>query len=274
MQNIHQEFVHYGKNAKYWMRRCEMLLPEIAKQEIWRAKGFGSIYEYAAKLAGMTHDKVNECLRIMKHIEDKPELLKVAEEKGLGAVKPVATIATQETAGFWAEKARIMSKNTLEVYTRDVRPRKEQEQEVKVKLNPKLAKRFEEFKKRADFESLLEKLMDDVETESKPEPVKTDAPYIPSEIKKHVINKTNGLCAHPGCNKPAVNFHHTKRFSLDKEHDPDAIVPLCKAHHDIAHHGLIENEEKQPYEWILRTEPDKTNPKYEIDKMVRKYSLC
>ena len=274
MRNIHAEFVKYGKNAKYWLRRCEMLLPEIAREEIWKKKRFSSIYEYAAKLAGMNHEKVNECLRIMKHIEDKPELLEVAEKKGLGAVRPVVTIATKETAKLWAEKVEVMSKHTLITYVRDYktgRPGTADEQEVTIKLNSKLAKRFEAFKKRAGFEILLEKFMDEVEAQPKPEPVKTASPYIPAKIKKHVAAKTNGLCAHPDCNKPAVEFHHTKRFSLNHEHHPDNITHLCKAHHDLCHLGLIANEEKQPYEWSLLTFPDQTNPKYEVDQMVQAY---
>ncbi|HAU40064.1 MAG: hypothetical protein UV80_C0005G0019 [Candidatus Peregrinibacteria bacterium GW2011_GWF2_43_17] len=274
MRDLHAEFVKYGKNAKYWMRRCAMMLPEINRRRIWRKKGFGSIYEYAAKLAGMNHEKVNECLRIMKHIEDKPELLEVAREKGLGAVRPVATIATKETAKLWAGKIEVMSKHTLTTYVRDYkngRPGTADEQEVTVKLRAKLAKRFEEFKKRADFEKLLEKFMDEVDAEPKPEPVKTESKHIPTSIKKYVAIKTNGLCAHPGCNKPATEFHHTARFSLRNEHNPDQITPLCKAHHDLAHLGLIANEEKQPYEWQLRTFPDTTNHKYQVDQLVQAY---
>jgi len=113
--------VNYGRNARLWMRKCVMLLPEIEKRLIWRAKGFGSIYEYAAKLAGMNHETVNDALRILEKISDKPELLKIAEQKGINAVRPVATIATRETEKFWAEKAVSMSKNTLETYVRELR---------------------------------------------------------------------------------------------------------------------------------------------------------
>ncbi|KKT02028.1 MAG: hypothetical protein UV80_C0006G0018 [Candidatus Peregrinibacteria bacterium GW2011_GWF2_43_17] len=255
MRNIHAEFVKYGKNAKYWLRRCEMLLPEIAREEIWKKKRFSSIYEYAAKLAGMNHEKVNECLRIMKHIEDKPELLEVAREKGLGAVRPVVTIATKETAKFWAGNAITMKKNTLETYVRnykaELRPSTDLNrlENVKMELDPKVADQLKKMKGDRDWNTFMKELMDG---QRKPEP------------KKHVATKTNGICAHPDCNKPAVEFHHTKRFSLNHEHNPDQITPLCKAHHDLCHLGLIANEEKQPYEW-------QTNPKYEVDKLVQAY---
>lgn len=268
MEKLHDRFVRYGKNARYWMRRCEMLLPEINKQEIWRKKGYGDVYEYAAKLAGMNHNKVNECLRIMKHIEDKPELLKVAEEKGLGAVKPVATIATQEDAEFWAEKSETMSKNELEVYVREYRceevlPRKEK---VEMELDPKVADMLKKMKGDKDWNTFMRELMDG---QAKPEPAQTK--QIPIRIKEYVKEKTNGLCAHPGCNKPAEEFHHTERQALTEGHDPKHIHALCEAHHQLAHHGLIENEEKQPYEWGILDNPDTTSPKYRIDQLVQKY---
>ncbi len=118
-KNLHSQFVMCGKNAKDWMRKCVLLLPEIEKHEIWRKKGFVSIYVYAAMLAGMNHEQVNEALRVLSKIADKPELQKIVEQKGLNAVKPVVTIATAETAAFWAEKVQQMSKNTLETYVRE-----------------------------------------------------------------------------------------------------------------------------------------------------------
>lgn len=120
-RRIHGQFVEYGRNAHEWLRKCALLLPQIERKEIWRKKGFGSIYEYAAKLAGMSRSSVSEALRVLKRIEDKPELRKVVEVFGIQRVRPVAGIATAETAAFWAEKARDMSKHTLETYVREYR---------------------------------------------------------------------------------------------------------------------------------------------------------
>jgi len=121
VQIIHRNFVRYGASAKEWMRKCVLLLPEIEKHRIWEKRGFGSIYEYAAKLAGMSQNTVNDALRILKKIEDKPALKQVVEEKGLNAIRPIVTIATPETESFWAEKAMTMSKHTLEVYVKESR---------------------------------------------------------------------------------------------------------------------------------------------------------
>lgn len=72
--DTHKKFVEYGRCAKRAIQECVLLLPEIERERIWEKKGFGSIYEYAAKLAGMSREKVNDALRILHKIEDKPEL--------------------------------------------------------------------------------------------------------------------------------------------------------------------------------------------------------
>ena len=71
-----------------------------------------------------------------------------------------------------------------------------------------------------------------------------------------------------GCTKLPEIFHHTLRFSLNPSHNPDHIVPLCKNHERLAHHGLIENEEKSPETWRLKFEADKNTLKYQIDQKV------
>lgn len=118
---LHEQFSNYGKNAKEWMQKCVLLLPNIEKNRIWKKKGFSSIYEYAAKVAGMSKNKVDDSLRIIHKIEDKPNLMQVAKVKGLNSVRPVATIATKESEEFWAKKAMEMSMNTLVTYVRDYR---------------------------------------------------------------------------------------------------------------------------------------------------------
>lgn len=80
---LHAQFVKYGCNTKDWTRKCILLLPKIEKCRIWEKKGFISIYEYAAKLAGMSRNLVNEGLRIMKKTEGMDKLREVIEEKGI-----------------------------------------------------------------------------------------------------------------------------------------------------------------------------------------------
>lgn len=305
-KQIHTQFVQYGRNAKEWMRKCVMLLPEIERRGIWRKKGFGSIYEYAAKLAGMSKNTVDDALRILKKIEDKPALLAVAEARGLGAVRPVVTVATPKDEKFWAEKAAKMSKNTLEIYVRECRrqggvvdttiennsalefrPGTEfqviQEQahgvkpakvEIAMDLDKATAEMLLKLKGPGDWNSLMQELLALREKkleQEEPEPVVNAKRYIPVGIRKHVLKKTNGQCAYPGCNKPHQILHHTRRFALHPEHDPETLVPLCTAHERIAHHGLIEYEQGETARWKLRKEPELFSPEYAVDEMVMRY---
>ncbi len=160
MENLHQKFVKYGANAKVWINKCKMLLPEIDREGIWHEKGFGSIYEYAAKLAGLSHGQVRDALRIMKKIEDKLALLKVAEKKGLGSVRPAATIATQETQEFWAEKAEEMPVHTLETYVKASRHVTTfAQQTIQMTLSQKTAKKLEAIKGDRDWEEIVLELL-------------------------------------------------------------------------------------------------------------------
>lgn len=207
---LHLKFVNYGSNAKFWMRKCIMLLPEIEKHFIWQKKGFFSIHEYAAKIAGMNHETVNDALRILEKISDKPELLKVAEQKGINAVRPVAAIATKETEKFWAEKATIMSKNTLETYVREIRTSTEfqittgsgcdvnlftnqNDDEAKTKngydnleqdkslkpvimeIEPEIIEQLQKLKGKGDWNTLLKQLLQTREDRIPPDPSKNPA---------------------------------------------------------------------------------------------------
>lgn len=281
---LHQKFIDFGHNAKEWMKKCALLLPEIDRMRIWEKKRFGSIYEYAAKLAGMSRYQVNEALRVLAKIKDMPALIKVVEEKGINSVKPVVTIATKETETFWANKARKMSKHTLATYIRESRkcsnglPGKptlknnsdmSQTSTIIMELSPKTAQQLEKLKGNEDWESLMKEYLK--LREEKPAKVVTDSKHIPVKIQRFVIKKTNGQCAYPGCTKKYEFLHHTKRNALYREHDPDCIVPLCKEHEQIAHQSLIEHEEKSPDNWHVRKFASIHESKFFIDQKVMQF---
>ena len=63
----------------------------------------------------------------------------------------------------------------------------------------------------------------------------TDSRYIQVKTKR-VLKKEHGdCCSIYACYKKAVNTHHTRRFAISKEHNPNFLAPLCKEHHEIAH---------------------------------------
>ena len=291
---LHEKFVEYGRSAREWTRKCALLLPEIARLEIWKKRGFGSIYEYAAKLAGMSHAAVDDALWIARKIEDKPELMRIAEQKGINAVRPIVAIATKETADFWAEKVREMSVHTLQTYVREFKKADLQARingdfrdvpkclhpqdlfsEINLRVKPEIAEKLQKLKGSNDWNELMEKFIELYEEkveEQKPTveeiPEKAKSRYVPAAIKSYALAKTNGACAFPSCYKPYEILHHTDGFALTHSHNPDKLVPLCRAHERLAHLGLIENENKPPNEWRVRTAADKTEKKYLIDRIV------
>jgi len=237
--DIHEQFVFHGKNVKKSLNECKMLLPEIERQMIWKEKGFSSIYEYAAKLACMSRGQVDDALRIMKRIEDKPALIKVAREKSINAVRPVASISTKKTQKMWAAKAQKMSKNALELHVRKIRTSTEkQAQTIEMSLSQEVMEQLRTLKGDGDWEALMKEFLEarkKLLEQEKPEKVENTSRHIPKSIEKWVIKTTNGQCAEPGCYKKYDVLHHEDYFALSKTHDPDRIIPLCTGHHELRH---------------------------------------
>lgn len=351
---LHQQFKTYGQNAKVWTNKCLFLLPEIVKQQIWKHYGFENIYDYALKLAGISKYKVEMALWVFKNISQFPLLKKVAEEKGINAIRSVITIVNKDNEKFWADKAKSMCKQALEAYTSSYRKKhmlsteftkepsfknqfsnnfnsyfdpsklnltgcpgtriesdnKINEEQVQPQGTPQVIKITEaeyyqsklcevspsfsekviitieldrqtledlnKIKGKNDWSTAIKQLIKEREEKfqaTKPETKVTSTRNIPTSIKNYVLKRTNNNCAFPGCKKPYEILHHTKRFALDQEHNPDTIYPLCKAHEQLFHYGLIENEHLAPQYWKILKEPDKQHPKYEIDNIVNKYRI-
>jgi hypothetical protein len=110
-----------GANIRKLQKEFAAYLHEVARRGLYKRYGFYSLYEYAAKLAGMSHPVVDEIMAVHKKLEDKPVLKDLMAEQGWTKLKIVATSATPENQGFWAEKVRQMSKSALETYVRELR---------------------------------------------------------------------------------------------------------------------------------------------------------
>lgn len=288
---IHEQFARYGRSAREWMRKCEMLLPHVEREHVWEKKGFTSIYHYAAVLAGMNRGKVDEALRVMKNIEDKPELIRVVEQKGVQAVRPVAAVASVKTAAFWAEKSMEMSKHTLEGYVQEWKkaevkrkiegagqegflPGEDLEVELKISLSQETTVELQQLKGSGQWEDLIKEFLamrrEKLE-QIKPQKVSGGSRPVPAKIEKYVRWRARGMCEAPRCGKKGECLHHIIPFALRREHDPDNIRLLCGRHHEIAHHGLIENEEQSPENWKLREHANSWELRSVIDERVMEY---
>lgn len=299
INTLHNQFKRYGMNAKEWMRKCILLLPEIERHNVWRKKGFGSIYEYAAKLAGMSRGTVDDALWILRKVEDKPKLRQVIEKQGINKIRPIVTIVTKETEDFWAGKAKVMSRVALQTYAHEFRrragrggneggcgsdglefrtsPKIEPEKvPILMELSKEVVEKLEKLKGKGDWNELMNQLLELREKQlenNKPQEVATSSRHIPNEIKQYVTTKTNNQCAFPGCSKPCKILHHADRFALQKVHNPDRIIPLCEGHERLVHLGLIGDEEKPVANWRIREEANKEDARYLIDRKVGEYRM-
>src|SRR3989338_1390731 len=188
----------YGQKARFWRRRFAGLLPEVERRELYRRRGCGSIYEFAAKLAGMSKESVNKVLQISRKLQDKPRLLEQLETgaQSWSKLEKVAYVATVQTDGEWAERLETMPQASVEAFVqnsrlkttleRGIQPEKYAErsgalkkEELRFDLSPELAPKFQQIAKRADFESIVSKnIQKDEKREEREKPQSVATPII------------------------------------------------------------------------------------------------
>lgn len=131
---LYKRCQEYGGNARLWLRKFGGLLPEVYHRHLYKKKKFISIYEFAAKLAGMSERTVDKILNLSKKFEDKPALRSKLEEgtAGWSKLEKVASVATKETDKEWAKKVEILGTPALVVYIQKYRALQDSGLEVSV----------------------------------------------------------------------------------------------------------------------------------------------
>ncbi len=111
----------FGSNALKWRWKFAGLLPEVFKRRLYEKKGFGSIFVFAAKLAGMSQEQVMRVLNIEKKFEDKPALknILINGEVSVNKLARVVSIATVENQQELANYVKVMSNRAIETFVRD-----------------------------------------------------------------------------------------------------------------------------------------------------------
>ena len=124
---LYQKCREYGLNSKKWLRKFAGLLPEVKKRRLYKRRSCASIYQFAAKLAGMSERKVDKILNIYKKIEDKPHLKKllISGQVGWSKLELVAFIANSKTESKWAKKVTEMPTQALQVFVQEHRKRED-----------------------------------------------------------------------------------------------------------------------------------------------------
>jgi len=265
---LYQLCKEYGRASLEARRKFTGLLPEVFKRGLYKKKGFSSIYEFAARLAGVSREQVNLALRLERKFEDKPVLKKalLEGEISINKLTKVASIATEENQEELFEKTKIFSTRAIEAFVKDVKTQNAdglikplfeakslhvqtlkldedvenaliemQEKGIDVNefLRDVLRKRKEEIKQQKEgiAAEQYKKLVEQGQQGEGGEPTR----YLQVKIKKLLKAEYGTKCSFPGCRRPSKTLHHTQRFALANVHDPHFIAPLCHAHHEIAH---------------------------------------
>ena len=211
----------YGGNAKIWQRKFAALLPEVDKRKLWKRKGFYSIYDFAARLGGVTTRIVDEVLTLDKKLEDKPLLKAQVEKQGWSKVSIAARIPVKEEEAV--KMVETLSRKTLEVYAHEVDISKESPKattgckpvKLNFKVKPETELRLRKFrqeleKERKESVSLgeaLEELLDQAEKPKqirKSEPSKEGKRYISAGDKRKIKERYGHKCAM--CKQPATSI--------------------------------------------------------------------
>ncbi|MFH1218594.1 MAG: hypothetical protein V1679_02025, partial [Candidatus Peregrinibacteria bacterium] len=203
---------------------------------------------------------VKKRLRLEENLVDKPHLEEAIKVAGVHKVAMVAKLATPETEEMFAEKVKNMSKQAVQAYSKELRGvpspetlRIDFDEDMTflfLKLKKKLGKNLSN---RGAMTVILKKMNEAEFPEArtrKPKmvsqksvPGETFAPvkrYVSVVRRREELGKTNGRCAHVGCNRPPDVFHHVKRYGEWGDHE--LVEPLCKIHHEFAHNGITEKE--------------------------------
>jgi hypothetical protein len=254
-KELYKKARFYGKNTLLWRRKFMGLLPEVQKRRLYEKRGFGSIFEFSFKLAGLSEEQVRRVLQLERKFEAVP-VLKGLLESGevsvnkLARVASIATVANQEDL---AEAVKFLPKSAVETLVRDEQFQKSNGStkplfEVKsvpghLNLDEKVTARLLELQgKGIDLNAMMMELLDRREQEiaeekaaiAKELPVEQSRP-IPARTRKVLQREHGSKCSIASCRKPAEQLHHTQTFALSHRHDPHYLAPLCKEHHLLAH---------------------------------------
>lgn len=127
-KNLYVLCKRYGAKALRARARFLGLLPEVYKRRLFEKKGYGSIFEFASKLAGVSHEQVRMVLGLEQRLSDKPVLhgLLVKGEVSVNKLARVVSIATVENQAELAGYVKSLSKSALETWVRDEKRRETQ----------------------------------------------------------------------------------------------------------------------------------------------------
>lgn len=263
----------YGELALRYRNKFAGLLPEVYRRRLYKKKGFGSIFEFAAKLAGMSEEQVRRVLNLEKRFEEMPALkeMLVNGKASVSKMAKIASIATAENQEFLATQVKLLSHRALETLVRDEKFVRRDDEFVRantsphqnpqnasggansaangsndteeLKLSPEVTQKLLQLQQKGiDINEFILEFLNKREIEIAQEKEKlsaeakpTESRHIPVRIQNLLKKEFGTKCSIEWCCREAEEIHHTQRFSLSRRHDPKYLAPFCEEHHAIAH---------------------------------------
>lgn len=95
-RELYHRCVQIGGYILKYRRQFLGMLPEVERRKLYRKYGMHSVFEFAARLAGLSRDIVNDVLHVSSVLYDKPVLhdALVRGEVGYTKLRTIASIAT------------------------------------------------------------------------------------------------------------------------------------------------------------------------------------
>ena len=122
-QELYEKARLYGRNALLWRQKFIGLLPEVQRRRLYEKKGFGSVFEFAFKLAGLSEQQVRTALNLGVRFSDKPTLKALLEngEVSVNKLVRIQSIATPQNEADLAQAVQLLPRKALETFVRDER---------------------------------------------------------------------------------------------------------------------------------------------------------
>ena len=185
MKNLHKEFVRLGRERNRITYKLLALLPKIDELKIYEQQGYANVYDYAARIAGLSPGVVNKALNLEKKIQNMPHLKKIVETQGINKVGIVVGLATRENEKELAEKVEHMSKPALQEYSKEIRGKVSTSWQVELdeKMMFMLLKLKKKFGKNLSNKECLRRILEKMQEKQK-KPEKLEIPGKQEKAKK------------------------------------------------------------------------------------------
>ncbi len=252
---MYQLCKEFGDKTRLWRQRFIGLLPEVNRRKLYQQKGFGSVFEMAAKMAGLSREQVMRALSLDQKFDDKPALksLLVNGEASINKLARVASVATVENEKELAGQVKRLPQKALETLVRD---EKFLAGEVGFKMGNRINKTLfgDDFvrthklelaedvenelaelqRKGLDVNELLREFLRRREEDIVEEKEKIVKEIINNELAGSCISGRIGC---PQTKKPSRYIRVKVRGIIQKEHGTKCSIPHCDKPAKVIHHS-------------------------------------